>query len=126
MPLGAVVRGANAQDGRQTRHLLRSLVVRLPAAGPDRRSWPTAQGDGAYGDRPSRKRALRARFRLRAPKRKERLRSLARVRGTVERCHNFFAQFGRIVRRLDRSAQRYLGWVQLAACIIFIRAGFVP
>jgi hypothetical protein len=43
----------------------------------------------------------------------------------VERCHNFFAQFGRIARRWDRSARRYLGWVELAACIIFIRSGFV-
>ena len=27
-------------------------------------------------------------------------------------------------RRLDRIALRYLGWVQLAACVIFIRAVF--
>jgi hypothetical protein len=33
---------------------------------------------------------------------------------------------GRITQRKDYSAQRYLGWVQLAACTIFIRSGFVP
>lgn len=130
MPLGAVIRGANANDGRQTKHVLKSLVVQMPPAKRptrrvDRRGWPTAQADGAYGNAPTRKRAHRAGFRLRAPARKQRLPGLGRVRGAVERCHNFFAQFGRVARRLDRSAQRYLGWVQLAACVIFIRAGFV-
>ena len=41
------------------------------------------------------------------------------------RCHNFFAQFGRIARRLDRSASHYLGWVQWSACVILIRSVFV-
>jgi transposase len=27
----------------------------------------------------------------------------------------------RLRRRLDRTARRYLGWVQLAACVIFLR-----
>jgi hypothetical protein len=40
----------------------------------------------------------------------------------VERGHNWLAQFGRIGRRLDRLTGRYLGWVQLAASIIFLRA----
>ena len=48
-----------------------------------------------------------------------------RIRQAVKRRHNFFAQFGRIGRRLDRSAKRFLGWVQLAACLIFLRSGFV-
>jgi len=43
----------------------------------------------------------------------------------VERCHNFFAQFGRIFRRFDRSARHYLGWLESAACIILLRSGFV-
>lgn len=131
MPLGALIRGANANDGCQTKHLLKSLVVREPEPEQpvrlrDPRSWPTAQGDGAYGNAPTRKRARRRGFRLRAPGRKQRLPGLGRVRSTVERCHNFFAQFGRIARRQDRSARRYLAWVQFAACVIFIRAGFVP
>jgi hypothetical protein len=95
-------------------------------SGRDRRCWPTAQGDGAYGDRKSRKRALRAQFRIRAPRRKQRLPTLARVRQSVERCLNFFTQFGRIARRLDRSVARYTAWAELAACVIFIRTGFVP
>ncbi len=131
MPLGAVIRGAHENDGRQAKRLLKALVVRppeskQPARIRDPRAWPTTQADGAYGNRPTRKRAHRAGFRLRAPARGQRQRGLGRVRSAVERCHNFFGQFGRVARRLDRSAQRYLGWVQLAACIIFIRSGFVP
>jgi transposase len=131
MPLGAVIAGANANDGCQTQALLEALVVRPPEAGGflgagDPRGLPTAQADGAYGNRPTHERAQSAGFRLRAPKRGQRLPGLGRVRSAVERSHNFFAQFGRIARRLDRSARRYLGWVQLAACVIFIRAGFVP
>ncbi len=134
MPLGAVVRGANANDGCQAGDLLLALVVQPPpperpassvGIAPDARGLPTAQADGAYGNRPTRQRACEAGFRLRAPRRKERLPGLGRVRSAVERSHNFFAQFGRVARRLDRSVRRYLGWVQLAACLIFIRSGFV-
>ncbi len=50
---------------------------------------------------------------------------VGKIRNAVERCHNFFAQFGRVFRRFDRSAHRYLGWLELAACIILLRSGFV-
>jgi transposase len=131
MPLGALITGANANEGCQTQHLLACLVVRPPEAevpvqSMDLQSCPTAQGDGAYGNQPTRQRAEEAGFRLRAPSRRHPQPGLGRVRGAVERCHNFFAQFGRIARRLDRSASRYLAWVHLAAVIIFIRSGFVP
>ena len=134
MPLGVVITGANANDGVQTQDVLEALVIRPPAppapAGPadeaDERSLPTVQADGAYGNRPTRRRARAAGFRLHAPDRGRRQPGLGRVRQSVERCHNFFAQFGRVARRWDRSARRYLGWVQLAACIIFIRSSFVP
>jgi hypothetical protein len=39
----------------------------------------------------------------------------------VERCHALLSQFGRLARQLDRCSRRYLGWVQLAACVIFTR-----
>lgn len=133
MPLGVVVTGANANDGVQTQDVLEALVIRPPE--PDRpaeeveevdpRSLPTAQADGAYGNRPTHGRAQAAGFRLRAPGRGQRQPGLGPIRQSVERCHNFFAQFGRVARRWDRSARRYLGWVQLAACVILIRSGFV-
>ena len=130
MPLGVVVTGANANDGVQTQAVLASLVLRppgpeQPASVVDVRSLPGAIGDGGYGNEPSRQRAAAGGFRLRAPGRGKRHPGVGKIRNAVERCHNFFAQFGRIARRWDRSARRFLGWVQLAACIIFIRSGFV-
>jgi transposase len=131
MPLGVVITGANANDGVQTKDLLQALVVRPPApeqrapALIDPRSLPTAQADGAYGNGPTRQRAQAAGFRMQAPKRGEKRPGVGKIRNAVERCHNFFAQFGRVARRLDRWARRYLGWVQLAACVIIIRSGFV-
>ena len=131
MPLGVVLTGANANDGVQAQDALQALVVwppepEWPAPPPvDNRSLPTAQADGAYGNGPTRQRARAAGFRMQAPKRGERRPGVGKVRNAVERCHNFFAQFGRVARRLDRLARRYLGWVQLAACVIFIRSGFV-
>jgi transposase len=130
MPLGVVVTGANANDGCQAQDVLEALVIKPPAperpvAEVDPRSLPTARADGAYGNRPTERRAHAAGFRLRAPKRGQKEAGVGKTRQSVERCHNFFAQFGRVARRWDRSARRFLGWVQLAACIIFIRSGFV-
>ena len=127
MPLGAVVSAANVNDSVETGAVLASLVVRPPAAEvpvpqPDPRDLPHARADGAYGNRPSKERAAAAGFGMEAPKRgKTRQPGVGRIRCAVERCHAFFAQFGRIARRLDRATRRYLGWVQLAACVIFIR-----
>src|SRR5262249_54109494 len=75
MPLGVVLTGASANDGVQTKDALQALVVRPPeperqASAPvDHRSLPTAQADGAYGNRPTRQRAQEAGFRMQAPKR---------------------------------------------------------
>jgi hypothetical protein len=126
-PLGAVVTAANGNDGVETRAVLESLVVQpppaeVPAADPDRRDLPHARADGAYGNRPSQDRAAAAGVGLEAPRRgRPRPAGVGRIRCAVERCHAFLAPFGRAGRRLDRSARRYLGWVQLAACVIFIR-----
>ncbi len=130
MPLGVVVTGANANDGVQTQAVLEALVVRPPAAERpavvvDERGLPGAIGDGGYGNQPSRARAKAAGFRLRAPSRGQTQAGVGKIRNAVERCHNFFAQFGRVARRLDRSAKRFLGWLQMAACVILVRSGFV-
>jgi hypothetical protein len=130
MPLGVVVTGANANDGCQTEAVLKALVVRPPAAEGvgvevELRSLPRVQADGAYGNGPSHERAQRAGFRMHAPSRGKAQVGVGKIRNAVERCHNFFAQFGRVFRRFDRSARHYLGWLELAACIILLRSGFV-
>ena len=127
MPLGAVITGANANDGVPTQAVLESLVVKPPAAEvpvaqPDVRDLPRSRADGAYGNRPTQGRANAAGFRREAPKRGQtRPPGVGRIRCAVERCHAFLSQFGRIARRFDRATKHYLGWVQLAACVIFIR-----
>lgn len=127
MPLGAVVSAANVNDSVKTGEVLAALVVQPPAAEvpvarPDPRDLPHARADGAYGNRPSRERAAAAGFGMEAPKRGQARRpGVGRIRCAVERCHAFLSQFGRIARRFDRTTQRYLGWVQLAACVILIR-----
>jgi transposase len=130
MPLGVVVTRAGANDGCQTHKVLAPLVVKPPAPErpadpPDERGRPTARADGAYGNGPSRARAAAQGYRLLAPSRGQKRPGVGKVRNAVERCHNCFAQFGRVGRRLDRLARNYLGWCQLAACVILIRSGFV-
>jgi hypothetical protein len=128
LPLAAVVTKAGANDGVQAREVLEAMVVRPPApealvAQPDPRDLPRARADGAYGNGPTKERARAAGFRMEAPRRgKARVVGVGRVRCAVERGHAFLAQFRRIGRRLDRKVRRYLGRIELAACIIFIRA----
>jgi transposase len=128
LPLGATITKAGANDGVQTQRVLESMVVQppppeVPVANPDPRDLPRARADGAYGNRPTQTRAQGAGFRMLAPKRGQvRQPGVGKVRNAVERGHAFLAQFGRIARRLDRTARRYLGWVKLAASLIFLRA----
>jgi len=130
MPLGVVITGANANDGQQAANVLEALVIKPPAPQvmnptPDPRDLPSARGDGAYGNEPTRQRAQQSGFRMRAPGRGQtKAPGIGRIRSAVERGHALLCQFGRVSRRLDRHSARYLGWVQLAACVIFIRAGF--
>ncbi len=129
MPLGLVVTGANANDGSQTGPAPLNLICSPPEAAtsePEALSEPRVHGDGAYGHAPARLAAHEAGFRLCAPSRGQtRIPGVGRIRSAVERGHALLSQFGRVVRRWDRSARRYLAWAQLAACVIFIRRGFV-
>ena len=130
LPLGVVVTGAHANEGWQTEAVVQALVVHPPQAEspvPCRapRDLPRAQAEGAYGTGPTQERARRAGFRVQAPQRGKARPGVGKIRPAVERCHNFCAQFGRVFRRFDRSARRYWGWLELAACIILLRSGFV-
>lgn len=130
MPLGAVVTRAAANEGQQVGLVLEAMVLQPPRAETpveraDMRDLPSVKADGAYGNSPTTQRAAGAGFRMRAPKRGQtRTPGIGRVRCAVERGHSFLSQFGRVVRRYDRCNRRYLGWVEMAACIIFIRGGF--
>jgi hypothetical protein len=111
----------------QTQELLEAMLIQPPAAfvpvePPERRDMPRARADGAYGNKPTAERAASAGFRMEASKRgKARVKGVGRIRCAVQRGHAFMAQFGRIARRLDRRVDKYLAWVQMAACIILLR-----
>lgn len=129
MPLGVAISGANATDGSQTGTALQQLVVHPPepeSLADEPQAKASLHGDGAYGNGPARGAADEAGFRMRAPSRSQtRVPGVGRIRNAVERCHAMLSQFGRVARRWGRTAWRYLAWVQLAACVIFVRRGFV-
>lgn len=129
MPLGITVTAANRQDCSSMALTLESMVIQPPDLErvSEPASMPTLRGDGGYGYKTTRADALALGYHLRAPSRgKQRMKGLGRVRVAVEHAHALMNQFGRVARRLDRRAAPYLMWTQLAACVIFIRAGFVP
>lgn len=102
------------------------MVIRPPAPAvpnpsADPRDLPRVRADGGYGNRPTRERAAAAGFRIVAPSQGQSRRGFGRVRCAVERGHALLGQFGRVARRFDRDDRRYLGWVQLASAVIFVR-----
>jgi hypothetical protein len=113
------------RGGRLNRPTIGRLNLELQQ-GQDTRALPYLRGDGSFAKIPAKADAKRQGFRLWAPVAGESRRGLGIVRSAVERVHALLNQFGRIFRRLDRSDKRYLAWVQLACCIIFMRRGFFP
>jgi hypothetical protein len=113
------------RDGKQSRGQLQKLKQILHGQ-PDVRALPYVRGDGNFAKIPAQAQARQQGFRLWAPKPRTARVGLGRVRSSVERAHALLNQFGRVARRFDRRANWYLGWVQLACCIIFMRQGFFP
>jgi hypothetical protein len=80
---------------------------------------PRSTSDGLAPFRPL---ARRSWFRMTAPSGGQpRRKGVGSIRSAVERGHAFLAQFGRIVRRTDRRSRRYLGWIELASALIYLR-----
>lgn len=113
------------RGGRLNRPTIGLLKLELQQ-GQDTRALPYLRGDGSFAKIPAKADAKRQGFRLWAPAEGQSRRGLGIVRSAVERVHALLNQFGRIFRRLDRSDKRYLAWIQLACCIIFMRRGFFP
>jgi hypothetical protein len=94
--------------------------------GSDERALPYLRGDGNFAKVPARSEAKKQGYRLWAPAQGQSRRGLGSIRSSVERAHALLNQFGRVFRRFDRQQHRYLAWVQLACCLIFMRQGFFP
>ena len=87
--------------------MLQALVGQPPAAESalsceDPLGVPRVQAEGAYGNGPIRERVQRAGFQLPVPSRSKAQPGVGAIRNAVERCHNGFAQCGRVFRRCDR------------------------
>jgi transposase len=115
------------ESGRLNRTLIGQLEAELHR-GVDRRALPYLRGDCTFAKVPAYAGAKREGYRMWAPDKNagQSRRGLGTVRLAVERTHALINQFGRIFRRLDRIAGRYLAWVQLACCLIYLRRGFFP
>jgi hypothetical protein len=119
--------GLRTSEGRLKKSHRKRLGHQLNQ-GQDVRALPYLRGDGNFAKIPARYDAKQQGLRLWAPDQKkgQSRRGLGMIRSSVERSHAFLNQFGRIFRRLDRRSDFYLGWVQLACCVIFMRRGFFP
>jgi hypothetical protein len=113
------------EDGKLTGATVREMKNQFKK-GQDVRALPYLRADGNLAKLPARYDAKQQGFRLWAPEKDQSRRGLGRIRSSVERVHALLNQFGRIFRRLDRRQSWYLGWVQLACCVIFMRQGFFP
>ena len=113
------------KSGKRTRENLRQLQTQLDD-GQDVRALPYLRADGNFAKVPARHAAKQQGLRLWAPAKGQSRRGLGPIRASVERAHALLNQFGRIFRRLDRKAERYLAWAQLACCVIFMRQGYFP
>jgi hypothetical protein len=113
-------------DGKLSTVQRQQVKRELMEQRPDVRAMPYLRADGNFAKDPTRLQAKQQRFRLWAPGQGQSRRGLGAIRSSVERAHAMVNQFGRIARRLDRCAKRYLGWVQFACCLIFMRRGFFP
>lgn len=114
------------RNGKRSTGQLAKLRAALWNDGPDVRAMPYLRGDGNFAKVPAQCDAKHQGFRLWAPAAGQSRRGLGRIRAGVEWAHALVNQFGRVSRRFDRRERRYLGWVQLASCLIFMRQGFFP
>jgi len=113
---------------RSRKQLLRQWDHQQRSSDHDVRALPYLRADGNFAKVPTRLQAKQQGYRLWAPQKSkgQSRRGLGIIRSSVERGHALLNPFGRIFRRMDRRQGRYLAWVQLASCIIFMRQGFFP
>jgi hypothetical protein len=112
-------------DGKRSRRQLQALAQQLWHDEPDVRSLPYLRADGNFRT-PACLQAKQQGFRLWSPRQGQSRSGLGRIRSSVERTGALLNQFGRIMRRWDRRQKRYLAWIHLACCIIYMRQGFFP
>ena len=121
-PLGLTLSPANTHDSRMLAPTLDAVPpVRGKPGRPHRRPGKL-HGDKGYDYRPCRevvrRRGIIARI---ARKGIESATHLGRHRYVIERCLEWTTRFRRLVRRYDRKASHYLGFLRLACAVICYR-----
>ena len=116
---------AERREGKRSRRQLKAIEQKLSQDQPDVRCLPYLRGDGNFRT-PACLDAKQQGFRLWSPGKGRSRSGLGKIRSSVERAGALLNQFGRVTRRLDRCQRRYLGWVQIACCVLFMRQGFFP
>lgn len=126
MPLAAVLSGANRTDMKRLADLLDARLIDAPAAG----GAPHLCLDRGYDYEACREAATGRGYTPHIPPKASAERPLPPPgdpdrhpprRWVVEAGHSWFNRFRRLLTRWDKQAGIYLGFVQLAACLIIYR-----
>lgn len=118
----AVVSAANVNDHRMLEDVVDSVQpVRQPVGRPRKRP-AKLHGDKGYDYRSCRQSLARRRIKARiARKGIECSTRLGRHRYVIERCLEWVSRFRRLVRRYERKASHYAGFLTLACALICYR-----
>ena len=122
IPLHADICAANVNDHRMLEDMVDGIQpIRRPVGRPRKRPGKL-HGDKGYDYPVSRTILARRRIKARiARKGIESSSRLGRHRYVIERCLEWTTRFRRLVRRYDREASHFLGFVRLACAIICFR-----
>lgn len=128
-----VLSGANRHDCKKLADLLGARVIKRPEAGRDEeRAVAEAHLclDRGYDYATCRETAIKHGYTAHIPKKASKDTPLPAVddpdrhpprRWVVEAAHSWFNRFRRVLVRWEKKAEHYLGFVQLAACLIIYR-----
>ncbi len=122
MPLHVDISAANVNDHRMLQDVVDGVQpVRQPVARPRKRP-AKLHGDKGY-DSPGCRELLRKRNIVARIARKgiESSKRLGRHRYVIERCLEWTTRFRRLVRRYERVASHFLGFLRLACAVICFR-----
>ena len=122
LPLHADISAANVNDHRLLEDMVDGVApIRQPAGRPRKRP-AKLHGDKGYDYRTCRQALGRRRIKARiARKGIESSTRLGRHRYVIERCLEWVTRFRRLVRRYERQASHFLGFLRLACAVICYR-----
>ena len=122
LPLHAGISAANVNDHKVLEDMVDGVTaVRQPVGRPRKRP-AKLHGDKGYDYRSCRQALTRRRIKARiARKGIESSTRLGRYRYVIERCLEWVNRFRRLVRRYDRKASHFLGFLRLACAVICYR-----